>query len=263
MSGAPTPRRLVLTAAVAVAAGSVRPPEPPSVVHALARFPRPVQWAAALLLALPCIGALGACFALPVLDWRWLPLPFLALPLVAPLESLLLTPLYALSGRFRYYSPMLLATRRRAGGLDLHVGTLFDYVVRLRWSDRGPRAARIVTADLLRGLLVLAGEADRGVLPPDAELVATSYFFSDRTLARLGFELRPAPGATVQNLVLASLSIALRLSFTRGRPSFPELRRIRRAVTTAGELARHRDHIARLLDRLPPDAAGTRTTHGR
>ncbi len=187
-----------------------------------------------------------------------MPLLPAAVFLLAPLESLLLAPVFALAGRFRYYSPMLLATRRPGGGLDLHVGTLFDYVARLRWSDRGPRASRIVTADILRGLLALVDEIERGTIPADAEIVATSYFFSDRTVARLGFELRDAPAAVRHNLAAASLGIALRLSFTRGRPAFPDLRRIRQAATTAGGLAEHADEIRRLLRRLPVDPATAR-----
>jgi hypothetical protein len=227
-------------------------------VNALSRLPRIVQWAVALLLAAVYAGFGGAFFALVFRDWRWLPLLVAGVFLLAPLESLLLTPVYALAGRFRYYSPMLLATRRRGGGLDLHVGTLFDYVARLRWSDRGPRASRIVTADILRGLLALAEEIESGALPAGAEIVATSYFFSDRTVARLGFELRDAPAAVRHNLAAAGLSIALRLSFTRGRPAFPDLRRIRQAATTACALAEHADEIRRLLRRLPARPAGAR-----
>lgn len=205
------------------------------------------------------MGVVAACYVLAFRNWRWIPLVAASVFLLAALESLLLTPLYFLIGRFCYLSPMLLATRRPGGGLDLHVGTLFDYAVRLRWSDRGPRAARIVTADVLRGLLALTEQVERGELPPDAELVATSYFFSDRTVERLGFELREVPAAVRHNLVVSSLSIAVRLSFTRGRPAFPDLRRIRQAVTTPGRLAEHSGEIRRLLRRLPPGAAVVHT----
>jgi hypothetical protein len=215
-----------------------------------------MQWTVALLLAALCLGIVAACYVLAFRNGRWIPLVAASVFLLAALESLLLTPLYFLVGRFRYLSPMLLATRRRGGGLDLHVGTLFDYAARLRWSDRGPRAARIVTADVLRGLLALVEQVERGELPPDAELAATSYFFSDRTVTRLGFELRDPPAAVRHNLVVASVSIAVRLSFTRGRPAFPDLRRIRQAATTAGRLAEHSAEIRRLLRRLPPGAMG-------
>jgi hypothetical protein len=112
----------------------------------------------------------------------------------------------------------------------------------------------------LRGLLRIAEEVEGGTLSPDAELVATTYFFSDRSIARLGFTLRPAPGAVVANLAVTSLSIALRLSFTRGRLAYPDMRRIRQAVTSAGELAQHAGEIRRLLERLRPAIGPTTST---
>ena len=220
-------------------------------MHTFGYLPQSAQWVIAFLLAGLCLGAVGTCLFLPVLDWRWFPLTLLSLPFIAPLESLLLTPLYTLLGRFHYYSPLLFTTRRSDGGFDLHAGTLFDYVTRLRWSDRGPRAVRIVTADILRGLLALCDEAERGTLPPDTRIVASSYFFNDHSLARFGFELSRPTAATVLNLVLASVSIAIRLSFTRGRPSFPNLRKTRQGIISAGRLGQHQEEIRRLLQRLP------------
>jgi hypothetical protein len=92
----------------------------------LAKWSVPARWVLALALAALCFGVLGGGFALLLLDWRFVPLVVVLPVLIAPLESLLLTPLYTLTGRFRYFSPMLFATRRRDGGLDLHAGTLFD-----------------------------------------------------------------------------------------------------------------------------------------
>ena len=69
-------------------------------------------------------------------------------------------------------------------------------------------------------------------------------------MRRFGFELRQPAASMVGNLLLAGMSIALRLSFTRGRLSFPDLRRVRQAVTTVEQLAHHRDMIARTLGRL-------------
>lgn len=222
---------------------------------AFARFSKLQQWVLAVLMALLCIGILGMCYVLPLQNWRWLPLCFLVIPFIAPLESLLLTPLYALTGRFRYYSPMLLVTTSQKGVLDLHAGALFDYLMHLRWRDRGRRATRVVTVELLHGLLAITDEVAQGALPPDTRLVASSYFFSNRSLERLGFQLCPPASGVVQNLLMASLSIALRLSFTRGRLSFPKLRHIRQAATTAGVLAQHRNELEQLLLRLQPAGA--------
>ncbi len=219
----------------------------------IATWSVPARWVLALTLAALCFGVLGGGFALLLLDWRFVPLVVVLPVVMAPLESLLLTPLYTLTGRFRYFSPMLFATRRRDGGLDLHAGTLFDYVMWLRWSDRGPRAARIVAVELLRGLYALAGSTEAGLLPPSATISATSHFFGERTMRRFGFDVRQPAAGVVGNLLLAWLSITVRLSFTRGRLAFPDLRRVRQAVTTVDQLAHHRDAIASTLARLVLD----------
>ncbi len=216
----------------------------------IATWSVPARWVLALALAALCFGVLGGGFALLLLDWRFVPLVVVLPVVMAPLESLLLTPLYTLTGRFRYFSAMLFATRRRDGGLDLHAGTLFDYVMWLRWSDRGPRAARVVAVELLRGVYALAGSAEAGLLPPSATISATSHFFGERTMRRFGFEVRQPAVSVVGNLLLAGMSITLRLSFTRGRLAFPDLRRVHQAVTTANQLAHHRDAIAHALRRL-------------
>ena len=210
------------------------------------------RWAIALSLAAVYLAVVAAAFALAP-GWYKLGVVLLV-PLLTPLESLLVTPLYTVAGRFRYYSPFLLSTGTEHT-YDLHVGTLFDYVWNLRWSERGARARGIVTAEMLRGLLVLCEEIERGVVARKATINATSYFFSDRSAARLGFTIEPAPRSQVLNLILSSASVALRLSFTQGRPSWPDLRRIRRLTTTGAILLGHRPQVERMLARTERRAA--------
>ena len=114
------------------------------------------------------------------------------------------------------------------------------------------RAARMVAVELLRGLYALAGAAEAGLLPPSATISATSHFFGARTMRRFGFEVRQPAASMVGNLLLAGMSIALRLIFTRSRLAFPDLRRVRQAETTVAQLAHHRDAISRTLGRLVP-----------
>lgn len=59
-------------------------------MHVLTHRPKPLQWLFAFLLAALCIAIVGLCFVLRLFDWRWLPLPLIAIFLTAPLESLLL-----------------------------------------------------------------------------------------------------------------------------------------------------------------------------
>jgi hypothetical protein len=214
------------------------------------RLPPAARWAAALLMAALYLALLGSMIALPVIDLRWLPLLVAAPFVMAPLESLLFTPLYALTGRFTYHSAMLLSTRAADGALELHTGTLLDYVTFLDRSRRGPQATRVVLAEIVRGLLAIATAVERGSVAPATEVRATSYFFSLRTLERLGFRMRPAPRLVVLNLATAFVSVALRLSWVRGQPSFPDLSRVRQGIVPAGELARRAPELRRVLAHL-------------
>lgn len=228
-------------------------------MHSLSRLSRIAQWSIALLL-----GALYLLLIIPPIvslagrSIFWFSLMFLiSLPFVAILESLLLTPLYSLAGRFRYHSPMLLSTRS-GEELHLHVGTNFDYVTQLRWTDRGVHAQRTVLGHLLRGLIRICDEVEAGHLAPATAISATSYFFSDRSAQRLGFRTEPAAGLQLQNLLVSFLSIALRLSFTHGRLRWPDLRQARRIGTTAAELLARRPEIERMLAVVARERLGTR-----
>lgn len=176
----------------------------------------------------------------------WLVAAVLLLPVIPLLESLLLTPLYRLTGRFVYYSHTLFITRS-VSGLQLHAGTLFDYVSLIRWHERGARAQRKLTEQLLQGLLALCDDIAQGNIAANTTISATSYFFSDRSAAKLGFSTAKTAPLERLNLMLAVLSLAARLSLTKGRFSWPDLRHIRHIHTTAEHLLAQRPTIVRLL----------------
>jgi hypothetical protein len=155
---------------------------------------------------------------------------------------------------------MLLVTRHGRGALELHLGTLLDYVTHLRWSTRGPHAARVVLTELLQGLLSVTSDVERGAIPPHTEIRATSYVFSDRSLARLGFAIRPAPPHAGLNLTVAVVGIAVRLAYVRGHLALPAVGRVRQGVVTAGELARRAPEIRASLARIRSSGGGTQVS---
>ncbi len=176
----------------------------------------------------------------------WLVAALLLLPLIPVLESLLLTPLYRLNGRFVYYSTTLFVTRSDKG-LQLHAGTLYDYLTLLRRHRLGRTMQRKLTQQLLQGLLGLCDDIAQGHIPPDTVVSATSYFFSDRSASRLGFSAADVSVTERFNLMTAALSLAVRLSISKGRVSWPDLNKIRQMQTTAANLLAHRATIERLL----------------
>ena len=207
----------------------------------------------AWLIAVVGIGIFTLALLLPFLllpkGWYWLMAAVLMLPLIPVLESLLLTPFYRITGRFRYYSKVLFATQT-PGGIELHVGTLFDYVSNLRWQDRGAKAQRFVVVQMLQGLLHICDEIEQGNITPEMRISGTSYFFSRRTTKKLGFSDDKVNPVHRLNLMLVSLSLALRLMFTKGRWNWPDLTNIRHIHISASCLQTKRADILRLLQYL-------------
>jgi hypothetical protein len=208
-----------------------------------------LQWYFPILL----VGVFMFLLCLPFLllpkGIYWLFAAILLLPLIPVLEGLLLTPAYARAGRFTYYSPLLLATKS-AQGLDLHVGTLYDYIIQLNWSERGVQSQRQAMLLILQGLLSICDSVAEGKLSAQKEITATSYFFSHRSVEKLGFTLSSGSFEEKLNLAMVYLSLVLRLSFIRGRWSLPDLKRIRRIHTTAGALLQQRAGIAKMCAHL-------------
>jgi len=208
-----------------------------------------LQWCFPILLVGIFFILLGLPFLCLPKGIYWLFAAILLLPLIPVLESFLLTPVYAVTGRFTYYSPLLLATKS-AQGFDLHVGTLYDYITQLRWSERGVKSQRRAMQFILQGLLRICDEVAEGRLSAQNKITATSYFFSNRSVEKLGFTLNSGSFEMKLNLALVYLSLVLRLSFIKGRWCLPDLKRIRCIHITAGELMQQRSRIAKMLDHL-------------
>lgn len=208
-----------------------------------------LQWCFPILLVGVFLFLLGLPFLCLPKGVYWLFAAILLLPLIPVLESFLLTPAYALAGRFTYYSPLLFATKS-PHGLDLHVGTLYDYITQMRWSERGVRTERHAMRIILQGLLSICDAVAEGKLSAQNEITATSYFFSNRSVEKLGFTLSSGSFEVKLNLAMVYLSLFLRLSFIKGRWSLPDLKRIRRIHTTAGELLQQRSQIAKMFAQL-------------
>ncbi|MBA4156996.1 MAG: hypothetical protein H0X65_05920 [Gemmatimonadetes bacterium] len=203
----------------------------------------PRRWGAVLL----TIGA--GLVSLPLFYPPFFPFTLGLLPIVVPTVQFALTPLWQLAGVYRYYSPILFVTEARNGVYELHGGTSFDYLRLYRRGVPAP-AHRVLLREYLAGLLGLIRDVEEGRVAPDARIVGTSYFFSDRTARKLGFSLSPAPTGVKLHLMLDMLSVALMYSYAHGRLVIPPVWRARTAETTAAELARRGPVVERLLHHL-------------
>jgi len=206
-------------------------------------------------------GGVALVCGVTLLDPGLLPWSLPLLFVVVPAAQFALTPVWRRSGVYRYRSRVLFTVRRGAREMELHGGTLYDYVVGMRWADRGLRATRELGRGYLVGLLGVIADVEAGRIAADTRITGTSYFFSERTMRKLGFGLQPAGFLDRLHLLLDGLSLTAMYSYSRGRFAVPRIRRARRAVTTAAELARHRPEVERALARLdenrpPPGGRG-------
>jgi hypothetical protein len=196
------------------------------------------------------VAVLGAATLAFLLSLLRQPIGFLALPLAMTALQFTLAPTMRALGFYVYYSPMLKVTLRTATRWELHGGTLFDYVMTLRWSERGVSAARRVMVLYLEGLLEIARGVESGRVPWAVEIAGASYFFNETTARCLGFELQPASWRLRLNLAANFLDLFLQYSFTRGRFAIPKIWDIRQAVVRAGDLSARRSSIETALATL-------------
>ncbi|MEO0341164.1 MAG: hypothetical protein AAF242_18360, partial [Bacteroidota bacterium] len=112
------------------------------------------------------------------------PLNWLLLPLVLSVMQFCYTPIMRLLGIYQYYSPMFLGIKLSKQVLDLHSGTTFDYLLNMKFSERGLPAQRKILAYFLEGLLTIIDKIEKDQIPPETTIIGTSYFFSERTVKK-------------------------------------------------------------------------------
>ncbi|MDQ3557552.1 MAG: hypothetical protein M3409_12375 [Gemmatimonadota bacterium] len=214
-----------------------------------ARWLRGAQWGVALLLLAMGLGAtLLPLLLLPPLPGTLAVL--LALPLLIPVWETACAPFFRLAGIHRYFSPLLFAEAPEPGTLVVHGGTLWDYLLHLRWSERGRATRRRTLGFYLDGFLAIAADVERGRLSPDTTITGTSYFFNERTARSFGFALHPVDPAQRRELLLNFPVLLCKTSFAEGRLAVPDLSRLRRASITGAGLLRSRDRMRALRARL-------------
>jgi hypothetical protein len=216
---------------------------------------RGAQWAVAV--ALIAAGAVAIRAAL--IGVRG-PLSLVLAPLLFPLAQISVAPLFRLVGVYRYHSAMLKVTIRTTRVYEIHGGTPFDYVLHLRWRDRGAPAARHILISYLEGLLDIADCVARGELPASIRITGTSYFFREASAARLGFALEKPTLRLRANLLLHLLDLTLLYSFARGRWALPPVWRTRNAVISGAGLLERRSSIESMIRLLRGHSSGADET---
>jgi hypothetical protein len=120
------------------------------------------------------------------------PFFYLAFIIYVPISQFLFTPIYKLTGGYTYYSTMLLVYMTRDKQIDLHSGTSFEHLFVLRKYKSGTQLINRIMMYHLEGLLKLIQLIVNKYIPASVNIIGTSYFFSERTLNNLGFQIEKA-----------------------------------------------------------------------
>lgn len=180
---------------------------------------------------------------------------FLHFLVTLPIAHFAMTPFLTLIGVYKYYSPMLLVYKPSQAKYDIHSGTSFDYLMVLKWKDRGLQARKLIWCYFLQGFVRIAEEIEAGKLSPNVQVEGTSYFFSEQTAKRLGFTLM-APSPTYRfNLIINFVDLTWMYSFAQGKLAFPKILKARKAVINGQHLLEQKAYFEQLIQRLSPPSA--------
>lgn len=178
------------------------------------------------------------------------PLIFSTFILYVPISQFLFTPFFRLTGGYTYYSPMLLGYMANKKQIDLHSGTSFDYLFVLRKYKSGTQLRNRLLIFHLEGLLHLISLIEDKRIPKSVHIVGTSYFFNDRTLNNLGFNIEKASLFYRINLFINFIDLCWMYSLSRRTFSIPNLWDAKKASIEGGKLMIKKTQLEGLHNKL-------------
>ena len=175
---------------------------------------------------------------------------YLGFFLYVPVSQFLFTPIYTLTGGYTYYSPMLLGYMANDTQIDLHSGTSFDHLFVLRKYPSGTPLRNRILLYHLEGLLQLIQLLEEQRIPESVNIVGTSYFFNDRTLLKLGFQIEKASLFYRINLLINGIDLFWMYSLSQGKLAIPTLWDAKKASIQGNQLVQSKSKLHVLYQHL-------------
>ena len=178
------------------------------------------------------------------------PLFYLAFIIYIPISQFLFTPICKLTGGYTYYSPMLLGYMANDKQIDLHSGTSFDHLFVLRNIKSGIPLRNRIMLYHLEGLLNIIQSIEEKRIPGTINIIGTSYFFNDRTLNNLGFQLEKATLFYRINLLINFIDLFWMYSLSKGKFAIPAVWDVKKASISGDGLVAMKTKLEGLYQRL-------------
>ncbi len=167
-----------------------------------------------------------------------------------PVAQFSVTPISKLTGFYHYYSPMLSAFIPTDKEIELHSGTSFDYLFIMRKYPAGNKFRYVMIYYFMEGLLKIIESIERKETPVTVKIVATSYFFSQRTAAKLGFSIKDPSILDRVNLILNLPDLIWMYSLSQKRFLIPNVLKVKKLVIEGKSLCHNKNKITEIYNFL-------------
>lgn len=210
-----------------------------------------MQWTLALLLLVS-----GFIPALAIIELSYThPIAYLLIILYVPIGQFSFTPFFTLLGVYRYYSPMLLGYTPSDAHIDLHSGGSFDYLFVMRKYKSGIEWRNKLLLFQLEGLKKIIQLIEDKEVPETVHIVGTSYFFSNKTVQKIGFELTEPSLFYRINLFVNFLDLLWMYSLAKGKLAIPKVWQAKKVQITGLKLVEHKVQLEALHNKLSSKSA--------
>jgi hypothetical protein len=208
--------------------------------------PKIFQWIEAILLLL--IGFLPALVIIEKGNSQ--PFFYLLFLIYVPIGQFAATPFFTLVSIYKYYSPMLLGYMANDKQIDLHSGGSFDYLFVMRKYKSGIDFKNNLLIYHLEGLICLIKLIENKKIPNTVNVIGTSYFFNDRTLKKMGFEIENPSLFYRVNLFVNFIDLFWMYSLSQGKFSIPKIWNAKKAKISGAKLIESKKLIEELYEKL-------------
>jgi hypothetical protein len=215
-------------------------------MNAFYKLPKVLQWGIALTLLV------GGFFpALAVIELGYLhPIGYLLFLFYIPIGQFSFTPFFKLVGVYNYYSPMLLGYMPSNIQIDLHSGGSFDYLFVMRKYSPGFEMKKRLLLFHVEGLRNIARLIEDKTIPASVTIVGTSYFFSDRSAQKMGFELINPSLFYRINLFVNIFDLTWMYSLSQGKWSLPKVWQAKKVQISGQKLVENKGQLELLYNKL-------------
>lgn len=145
---------------------------------------------------------------------------------------------------------MLLGYMANDREIDIHSGSSFDYLFVMRRYKSGIEMRNRLLMYHLEGLLRLIELIEKKSIPETVSIVGTSYFFNDRTLSKMGFEIVNPSLFYRLNLLINFIDLIWMYSLSQGKLTIPKVWNAKKASILGTKLIESKKVIEELYLKL-------------